>query len=34
LSLALWLAIELFIVAFFGFGWFLWHRRTRHRKPD
>ena len=36
MSLALWLTIELAIVAFFVFGWILWRRRVRqHRSgPD
>jgi hypothetical protein len=32
MSIALWLTIELSLVAFFGFGWFLWHRRHKHNK--
>lgn len=34
MSLALFLTIELLLVAFFVFGWILWHRRHRAGKPD
>jgi hypothetical protein len=32
MSIALWLIIELSLVAFFALGWFLWHRRQKHNK--
>lgn len=32
MSLVLWLTIELAIVAFFVFGWFLWHRRSKQHR--
>lgn len=31
MSLALWLTIELSIVAFFVIGWILWNRRTKRQ---
>lgn len=34
MSFALWLTIELLIVAFFLFGWILWHRRQKAHKSD
>lgn len=34
MSLALWLMIELSIVAFFLFGWILWHRRQKAHRSD
>jgi uncharacterized protein YneF (UPF0154 family) len=34
MSLWLWLTIELSLVAFFVFGWFLWHRRQKGGKAE
>lgn len=34
MSLALWLTIELLIVAFFLLGWILWHRRQKAHRSD
>jgi hypothetical protein len=32
MSLWLWLTIELSLVAFFAFGWFLWNRRHKGKR--
>ena len=34
MSLPLFLTIELLLVAFFVFGFILWHRRQKTDKPD